>query len=106
MSDDLEVCTIPLESRERVEVYMRDYKRLQIGVYLNDMLIDYFAQYLLHTVINDEAKLTSSEKSSVSRALPVKSFPRRVNLFETKMWYSLVCALLSQPSFNPDPNIN
>ena len=46
------VCVFPKGGKDAVEIYLNDYKSLEAGVYVNDVIIDFYLRVLLDKLVS------------------------------------------------------
>ena len=112
LSDQYKLCEFPPGGRGSVSVSFMDYKTLERDTYLNDIIIDFYLTYLLHTVLspeerehvhvfsamfyksltlaraNEEQGLSSFSQKMHSR---VKRWTKNVNIFDKKLVIVPIC---------------
>lgn len=73
LSDQYKLCEFPPGARDSISVCVMDYKTLERDTYLNDIIIDFYVNYLLHTVLSPEER-------------------KRVHVFSSMFYKSLISA--------------
>ena len=58
LQDTDRLCEFPEDSSSKVVVTLQDYRTLQYGTFLNDIIIDFYLTYLYETYLTEEFKGT------------------------------------------------
>ena len=112
LSDQFKLCEFPPGgARDSVTVSVMDYKTLEQDTYLNDIIIDFYLTYLLHTVLSPEERkqvhvfssmfykrLTSARNNEDEGLSPsqkmhsrVKRWTKNLNLFKKELVIVPIC---------------